>query len=584
MSIAVNQSVPVIAAQGAAANVVLQAGTVVSARVLQLLGNDQVRIAIAGQSIDVQSQVPLQAGQTLQLAVSQTDGGIRLAVVNPQGGAAAGQAINAAAASLDRVTLAPDAAVKVAAQSAGLVPATQLTLQEALAVSSAAQNAATQQTGLAPLFADLDVAAALPGLPPQVKQAVEQLLATRTSLDPGLSADDIKLAFANSGLLLEAHLASGSAPTVTTPDLKAALIVLRQVLATALDGAPVTQGAPAQPMANALASIPVLATIEQGPQPLIPGFLQAALNSAAEAPVTASPTLAPLPTSETGVLQAAALPILDEVLDFTAAKQTMAPASTPADAAARAAANTAGLSLLQETLQAGSHLAVNASGLAFDDGLMLSLLPVVTGTRTQKTDEAAFARTNVPPPPIGGALPAAQAVMPATLVSNAPHEMAMHHLLAETDGAIARQTLLQVASLPDRTDGAARTDANVPRWNFEIPFLTPAGTTAIAQFEISRDGGGNNVEAAKRVWRARFSLDVEPAGPVHVLVSLVGDKTSVRMWAERPATAAQLRAGASQLSQALIRAELRPGDIVIQDGAPIQPAPASAGHFVDRAL
>jgi hypothetical protein len=29
----------------------------------------------------------------------------------------------------------------------------------------------------------------------------------------------------------------------------------------------------------------------------------------------------------------------------------------------------------------------------------------------------------------------------------------------------------------------------VPRWNFEIPFLTQQGT-AMAQFEISRDGGG----------------------------------------------------------------------------------------------
>ncbi len=32
------------------------------------------------------------------------------------------------------------------------------------------------------------------------------------------------------------------------------------------------------------------------------------------------------------------------------------------------------------------------------------------------------------------------------------------------------------------------------------------------------------------------------------------------MWAERPATAAQLRAGASELSQALSRAELQPGE------------------------
>jgi len=130
---------------------------------------------------------------------------------------------------------------------------------------------------------------------------------------------------------------------------------------------------------------------------------------------------------------------------------------------------------------------------------------------------------------------------------------------------------------------AGRLDPAAPRWNFEIPFATPQGT-AMAQFEISRDGGGNEVEAAKRVWRARFSLDVEPAGPVHAQVTLSGERTSVRMWAERPATAAQLRAGAAQLSQALSKAELGASDIVIRDGAPVQTASAPAGHFLDRAL
>ena len=193
--------------------------------------------------------------------------------------------------------------------------------------------------------------------------------------------------------------------------------------------------------------------------------------------------------------------------------------------------------------------------------------------------------TNTPPPPFRGALPAAQPVASPTIAPHAPLATTAHHLLDDTDAAIARQTLLQVASLPDRIDMSApqRSDMTMPRWNFEIPFVTPQGT-AMAQFEISRDGGEQEVEAAKRIWRARFSLDVEPAGPVHALISLQGDKTSVRMWAERPATAAQLRAGASELSQALSRAELQPGDIVIRDGAPPQAAPARAGHFLDRAL
>jgi hypothetical protein len=142
---------------------------------------------------------------------------------------------------------------------------------------------------------------------------------------------------------------------------------------------------------------------------------------------------------------------------------------------------------------------------------------------------------------------------------------------------------LQIASLPGQADpSVTRADASTPRWNFEIPFATSQGT-AMAQFEISRDSGGRDADPAKQVWRARFSLDVEPAGPVHALVSLNGGRTSVRMWAERPATASQLRAGVAQLSQALSRAELTPGEIVVRDGAPSQGASVVAGHFLDRA-
>ena len=141
----------------------------------------------------------------------------------------------------------------------------------------------------------------------------------------------------------------------------------------------------------------------------------------------------------------------------------------------------------------------------------------------------------------------AQPVALPVLSSAAPASEIARHLLDDADAAIARQTLLQIASLPDRADIAGpRPDQVAPRWNFEIPFATPLGT-AIVQFDISRDAAGHDVEAAKRVWRARFSLDVEPTGPVHAVVSLTGD-------------------------------------IVIHEGAPPQPQPAPAGHFLDRAL
>jgi len=637
MPIVIMPNIQPVAAQSApiAAGIVLQPGSVISAHVLQILGNDQVRIAIGGQAIDAQSQVPLQAGQTLQLQVSQTATGIGLAVVNQQGGAAASQGpASAAATTLDSVTLAPQAAASVAALATPVTVATnaQLSPVETLAVTLAAQTAATQQTSLAPLFANLGVAAGL-ALPPQVQQAVAQVLAQQTNLNRNLTGNDIKQAFQTSGLFLEASLASGAvSPSNATPDLKAALIVLRQALTTSLAGvtAAATPGAPAAasltPQTTTQAAVQQASTfgdaavppgttppgttpsgttvVQQGTTPAATVLAQAAQATAQaalesslpsvtiiagpETLATTSPTIAPQLTAATAApansTQAAASAAAQEILDLAASNQILPPASTPPDAAARAAATSVALNLLQEALQASPLAAANASKLVIENGQVLSLIPAVIATRTPAIDDAEFARSNLPPPPINGALPAAQPIAPATLAAHVPVEATLQHLLADTDGAIARHTLLQVASLPGQTDSnPSHADSSIPRWNFEIPFATPQGT-AMAQFEISRDGGGNAVSPAKQVWRARFSLDVEPAGPIHALVSLSGERTSVRMWAERPATASQLRAGISQLSQALSRADLQPGDIVVRDGAPVQPATAHAGHFLDRAL
>src|SRR5260221_433770 len=81
MSIAINPIFPVVGAQGVAPGVMLQPGTVIDATVLKLLDANLVRIAIANLSIEVLSEVPLKAGQALQLAVSQTPQGVKLAIV-----------------------------------------------------------------------------------------------------------------------------------------------------------------------------------------------------------------------------------------------------------------------------------------------------------------------------------------------------------------------------------------------------------------------------------------------------------------------------------------------------------------------
>jgi hypothetical protein len=614
-----------------ASGIVLQAGQVITAQVLQVLGNDQVQIAIGNQTIEAATQVPLQAGQTLQLQVSQTPGGIGLSIVN-QPSTGPSQSASAPAATSDPVlTLSPSLAASLAVNltPVAVSPTSSLTPLETLAVSIAAQTAATQQTSLAPLFADLNVASGLPNLPPQVQQAAVQVLAQQTNLDQNLTAGAVKQAFQSSGLFLETSLASGSAPLSNgVPDLKAALIVLRQALTTSLAdvttsanvAAPALSSAsqpgtppaatpveettpsaatPSDPAATGSVSARAPASVaQQGVTPALSASVpaeQAAVESSAvvatilaeaESPgqvlegLAGAASLVPATATAAASTQTVAQATLAEIAELVAGNQNLAAAAVPADAA-RTAASSVALSLLQEVLQASPLAVTNPSQFVIENSQALALLPLVAGARTP--DDAEFARTNLPPPPINGALPSAQPVASATLSAHMPLNTALQHLLDDTDGAIARQTLLQIASLPGQADASAsRIDATAPRWNFEIPFATPQGT-AMAQFEISRDGSGREAAAAKATWRARFSLNVEPAGPVHALVSLNGDRTSVRMWAERPSTASQLRAGVSQLSQALSRAELKPGDIVIRDGAPSQPAAAAAGHFLDRA-
>jgi hypothetical protein len=488
-----------------------------------------VRIAIANLSMDVLSEVALTPGQNLQLAVSQNGGTIRLAVMGGAGEAAA-----------DQVTLTPAAASLV--DSPSLAPSASagrnvLTPSEQVAVTAASAEAVTKQGSQAPLFANLAAVVTGSDLPAGLKQAVLGVLAQQTPLNTGLDGGDVESAFQRSGLLLEASLAAGATPSsATMPDLKAALLVLRQTLAT-LETAPQTQGAT---LPAGTGATPQVATAQ---------------TQAAQAALPATePEIAQSPQMPRSANLAAA--VLADIAG--GAPQAAMPRTISAGLAA---------SLLQEITQNLPRMMGNLPGSnkAVPDGQIF---------------EAAARAT---PPPVRGALPSPQSIASPSLAPDTPLAATVHRLLDDTDAAIARQTLLQVASLPDRTDASGhRIDPTVPQWNFEIPFATPQGT-AMAQFEISRDGGNESADPAGRAWRARFTLSVEPAGPVHALITLNGDTTFVRMWAERPATAQQLRAGIGELNQALTRAELKPGDILVRDGTPPQPAPTRAGHFLDRA-
>jgi hypothetical protein len=190
---------------------------------------------------------------------------------------------------------------------------------------------------------------------------------------------------------------------------------------------------------------------------------------------------------------------------------------------------------------------------------------------------------NAARPPRRGAVPRAQPAAAPLLGADASPREVLRTLLSETDGALARLSLAQLASAPaDRPGGAGRSDPPAaPGWTFEVP-LVAEGRTSIAQIEIRREESrqGTAAEAAPG-WCVRFSIDVEPVGPVHAVLTLRGADLSVSLWAERPATAALLQAEGGGFAALLADQDLTLERLFVRSGRPDAP-PEPVRHLVNR--
>ncbi|MBI3433736.1 MAG: flagellar hook-length control protein FliK [Proteobacteria bacterium] len=493
--------------QAGASQTPLAPGDVLDAKVLAVLADGRVRLAVANTLIEVATQVALSPGTTVRLAVRETPQGVQLVLVDPGaargGGApASGQGATRSTAALapqvqspplapaapdaraaDRIVV-NDVAQSNAPPAASASPARAApgVAQDGAVIDAAVRLAAARQNGLGAVIANAEIAAGLPDLPAPLRGLAQTLLTLRLPFDVNaigqgakISAEDVRNALAHSGLLLEAKYAqlsttataadSAAGAAVANFDLKSVLLALRQVAKTWLDGAPPPQADAVSPPAGAA----------------------------------------------------------------TGADQRAGTAGQPA---------------------------------------------------TQATPERAAA----PPPPYRGGPLFPQAAQAPSAGPAVPGELA-ERLLVGSDAALARLTLLQAASLDQGDVQAARADSVGPRWNFEIPLATPQGV-AVAHFEIARDGRSAVAEGARSAWRVRFSLDVEPVGPVHASITLSNGRAGVTLWAERSRSAMLLRANAGLLTQALHAADLEPGEVSVREGVPPRPAAPSrvaAGRFVDRA-
>lgn len=432
------------------------------------------------------------------------------------------------------------------------------TLLQALQSSSGGLSQVTS------LLADLERASALPATPASIRQEITQTLAAAAPLRNLGSESAILKA------LTEAPVNAGSGPTTPVPatppaplvtELKSALAALQQATRQWAAVAP----ASAQPPASSTQSTaPGPIGGQWQPSPTIPG-------APPELPALASPG-----TSATaGSTQASPAPVQGEIKAANGLPQTLYP-----------------LGALSVPFTPGATPAVAAKGGMADAMVSLLLSQQAVATPPEALLRSRNARTGTPVTegpefPHGSTNPALQAyrkAQPTTPVQATtpwPQDPStpfiVRTIVARTEAALNQIRLLETAAQLNRAEqaSAGAPAAVEPRWTFDLPLQTPYGE-ARARFEVARDGVRTRNGAHAVVWRARFSMDIEPLGPVHAQIALMGKHAWVSLWAEREASMSLLEQQQAGLMNAFSADSVEAEVICCLGKPPVRPAGSGA--------
>lgn len=155
-------------------------------------------------------------------------------------------------------------------------------------------------------------------------------------------------------------------------------------------------------------------------------------------------------------------------------------------------------------------------------------------------------------------------------------------LLGQTEEALARLRLLQVASLPEHGPGKhAASGAHRAEWHMEVPMLFGA-QAGMVHFQMEREpkrGGGTEKEIQR--WRVRLAFTAGSMGPVSADIRLAGHEVGISVWAEQAAAGQFLHERLEDLRAGLIASGLSPTALHIRRPSRDEAAPAQAGHYLD---
>jgi hypothetical protein len=238
-----------------------------------------------------------------------------------------------------------------------------------------------------------------------------------------------------------------------------------------------------------------------------------------------------------------------------------------------------GTDLRQAMLRSGTFLEAGGAPASGDIKAALMSLRGALSAWLGMDAAALGSGAKKPAPPVRGAMPRSHPVMLPDADNTTEPTTLGPHLIADTDAALDRVRLFQLASLPDpNTAQAGRTLLHT----VEIP-LRLGNELSMAQFQVLRDGGGQgSAEApAERGWQMRFSVTYAVLGEVGAQITLRGRRVSVALWAERQATATALDAMLPELRPGLSARGIEPVALNCRFGRPHEPLAAPSGQLVD---
>ncbi len=181
-----------------------------------------------------------------------------------------------------------------------------------------------------------------------------------------------------------------------------------------------------------------------------------------------------------------------------------------------------------------------------------------------------------PPPPLPGAVPAAQPAVQSTLDFAAGPGQWRLDLLQQTEAALARIHLNQLASLPREGDH------RLMEWLFDLP-VRRAEEIDLWSVRLRRENEPQqHSEAPASGWSLQLAFDLPGLGPMQAQINLRGERVSTHFRTTRPETLPLVREHLHELRSSLLAAGLQIGEIDCRPGR-LDPGPGiPPGPLIDE--